>query len=521
MAEFVVRGLPVQAIEAAVEHLATEGAILCFATAAQIERHWHRSSFSCIPADPASTHALSELGSPPHPFSASAASSSPTDILLVRAPHPDAATRLCAWFCETHGGSAQCYAPDAPIPLSLRGDSTQSKTAVENVASSILQSDTAAASENESHLECGCLDRASGTCLCLRDFGGATDDAGESTCCSLVIRACCCFVRAAPITTLRRRSLLFPIFLDAVSDAYSSSFLAFLLLVRLMLQYNIYIFFGSGGGGFRQFALDNGCNDSSAMNFFRFDVCGELLAGIDVHLGQLAAFLSTFAMMAGNTKWNSVAWLWFSAALSVCKTAFYIILLFQVKDGYAYSTDAGVVTLSHSPLKVLAAMAPLQTLISVFFVALLLEEYRLISKSWRQFVNSGWKVAFFWLRFRFLKLFELCGRTRRRHTETLSAVDWARFGMLNVPNQMDANILSSGSSKGTAQGHCTIVESIAVHEENEGAEDEEDDLSDMELVHSMKSDASAIPSPRAEAHLEQSLLISGGTDLKFSSYFIF
>jgi hypothetical protein len=150
----------------------------------------------------------------------------------------------------------------------LRGNSTQSKSAVENVASSILQSDTAVASENQSHLECGSLDRASGTCLCLRDFGGATlaDDAGESTCCSLVIRACCCFVRAAPITTLRRRSLLFPIFLDAVSDAYSSSFLAFLLLVRLMLQYNIYIFFGSGGGGFRQFALDNGCNDSSAMN---------------------------------------------------------------------------------------------------------------------------------------------------------------------------------------------------------------------------------------------------------------
>ncbi len=241
------------------------------------------------------------------------------------------------------------------------------------------------------------------------------------------------------------------------------------------------------------------------MNFFVFDVCGELLAGIDVHLGQLAAFLSTFAMMAGNTKWNSVLWLWCSAALSLCKTTFYVTLLMQVKDGFAYSNGAGVVTLSYSPLKVLAAMAPLQTLISIFFVALLLEEYRLITKSWRHFMNSCWKTAFFWLRSRFLNLFEFCGRARRRHTETLSGVDWSRVGNLNLPtSRMGANILSSSSSR--AEGDRSGIESVEVHEQNEGVEDADDDLSDMELVPSMKSDVSPIPSRGAEAHLEDSLL---------------
>ena len=481
VAEFVVRGLPVLAIEAAVEHLAAAGAFLCFATAAQIERHWvfaplDRLNFSLpVPA-------------------------SPTDALLVRAPHLEMASRICAWLLERHGGILSCSAPlevvDDPLICS---------------ASLSTQSDAAGMSEVQSHVECGCLDRANGTCLCLQDFGSATDESSESaTCCSLAIRACCCFIRAAPISTLRRRSLLFPIFLDAVSDAYSSSFLAFLLLVRLMLQYNVSIFFAGGGEGFNQFSHDYGCKDASVMNFFVFDVCGEFLAaGIDVHLGQLAAFLSTFVLMAGNTKWNSVVWLWLSAALSLCKSIVYIVLLVSVKDGYAYPDRAGGVTLSRSPLKVLAAMVPLQMLISIFFIALLLEEYRLISKSWRHFMKSIPKVAFFWLRSCILKSGEMCGRTRQRRSETLGEVRWTRDAGLPVDALNQTSEISLGTmSSDASEGH-RVAESINDLEEHNRDEDSVDSVS-MQSVSSFNSDISSIPSARIENHLAEALLSPSG-----------
>ncbi len=313
---------------------------------------------------------------------------------------------------------------------------------------------------------------------------------------------------------MRRRSLLFPIFLDAVSDAYSSSFLAFLLLVRLMLQNNIFLFFAGGGEGFQQFSNEHGCNGVSGKTFFLFDICGEFLSsGIDVHLGQLAAFFATLVMMAGNTKWNSVVWLWFSAVLSLCKSAVYIVLLLRVKDGYAYSKHAaGAMTMSHSPFKVLAAMAPLQTLILFFFIALLLEEYRVILKSWRQFMKSVPRIVFVWSRSRILNLCEWCGWSRRRHTETQGELEWSRREWMVAPDRTAAVDLGNSNPEDDSNRDAEAAELPEESERNKRAPDMSRMQSTSDLIGDISS--SLHPSPLVENRSEQayeSLLSFAGT----------
>lgn len=119
-----------------------------------------------------------------------------------------------------------------------------------------------------------------------------------------------------------------PIFFDAVSNAFFSNTLAFLLVLKLILQWIIFDFVGDDVGvqALERFQESIWYHGHNWKMISLFDLSGPFLGTNFIEHPKFVsiALISTLILMAGNTRWNSVAWIWVATALSLWKFAWFI-----------------------------------------------------------------------------------------------------------------------------------------------------------------------------------------------------